>query len=76
MWRAFDNKPDLRPYVLEPARVSLTERNPATHKLAARSEKLDFSEADLIEDAELNDILYLGLQGRRAPAPLRSWFVQ
>ncbi len=76
MWRAFGNQADLRPYVLEPARVSLTERNPATHKLAARSAKLDFSEADLIEDSEMNDILYLGIQGRKAPAPLRSWFVQ
>jgi len=76
MWRAFQNEANLRPYVLEPARVSLTERNPATHKLAARSARLDFSEADLIEDVEMNDILYLGIQGRKAPAPLRSWFVQ
>ncbi len=76
MWRAFQSQPDLRPYTLEPARVSLTERNPASHRLAAQSAKLDFSEADLIEDAEMNDILYLGIQGRRAPAALRSWFVE
>jgi DNA-binding beta-propeller fold protein YncE len=75
MWFAFHPKPDLRPYVLEPARVSLTERNGEQHKLAARSEKLDFTEADRIEDEEMNDILYLGIQGRKAPAALRSWFV-
>ncbi len=75
MWKAFQAKPDLRPYAIEPARVSLTERNPAEHKLAARSAKLDLSEADLIDDDEMNDILYLGIQGRTAPAPLRSWFV-
>jgi DNA-binding beta-propeller fold protein YncE len=76
MWRAFQTKPDLRPYELEPARVSLTERNPANTKLAARSAKLDFEEADLNEDGEMNDILYLGIQGRPAPKPLRSWFIE
>jgi hypothetical protein len=76
MWNAFQAKPNLQPYVLEAPRVSLTERNPAEHKLAARSAKLDFSEADQIDDEEMNDILYLGIQGRRAPAALRSWFVR
>lgn len=76
MWRAFKNQPDLRPYELEPARVSLTERNPSNTKLAARSAKLDWSEADLNEDAEMNDILYLGIQSRPAPKPLRSWFIE
>ena len=75
MWNAFQAKPDLRPYDLEAPRVSLTERNPPEHKLAARSAKLDFSEADRIDDQEMNDILYLGMQGRKAPAALRSWFV-
>ena len=76
MWKAFQAKPDLRPYELEAARVSLTERNPERNKLAARSAKLDFTEADRIDDAEMNDILYLGIQGRRAPAALRSWFIE
>ncbi|OYW11804.1 MAG: hypothetical protein B7X34_02635 [Acidobacteriia bacterium 12-62-4] len=76
MWRAFQHEPDLRPYALEAARVSLTERNPANNRLAARSAKLDLREADLIDDAEMNDILYLGIQGRPAPATLRSWFVE
>jgi hypothetical protein len=76
MWNAFQSKPDLRPYELEAPRVSLTERNPPDHKLAARSARLDFSEADRIDDEEMNDILYLGIQGRRAPAALRSWFVE
>jgi len=76
MWKAFQSKPDLRPYVLAPAQVSLTERNPEQHKLAARSAKLDFSEADRIDDEDMNDILYLGIQGRRAPAALRSWFIE
>lgn len=57
MWRAFHKQPDLRPYELEAARVSLTERNPSNTKLAQRTAKLDFSEADLIEDAEMNEIL-------------------
>jgi DNA-binding beta-propeller fold protein YncE len=76
MWRAFGSVADVRPYQAERPRVSLTERNPGGTTLAARSAVLDFREADLIDDGELNDILYLGIQGRPAPAPVRSWFVE
>jgi len=74
MYTAFTSTPDLSPYQAEMPRVSLTERNPDRGALAARSLRLDFSEADRIDDAELNDILYLALQGRPAPPPVRSIF--
>ena len=76
MYTAFSSTPDLTPFTAEIPRVSLTEQNPPRGNLAARSLRLDFSEADRIDDQELNDILYLGIQGRPAPPPARSIFAQ
>jgi DNA-binding beta-propeller fold protein YncE len=72
----FQAKPDLRPYTSEKPRVSTTELNPPYSPTAARSRQIDFSQSDLAEDRELNDILYLAIQGRPAPAPVRSGFVR
>jgi hypothetical protein len=74
MYTAFVSKPDLTPFIAEKPRVSLTERNPGGTSLAARSARLDFSEADLIDDHELNEILWQGIKGVPSPAPRRSIF--
>jgi DNA-binding beta-propeller fold protein YncE len=72
----FQPKPDLAPYVAEKPRISLTERNPEKSPTAARSARLDFSEADRIDDNELNQILWIAIRGTDAPppAPVRSMF--
>jgi hypothetical protein len=74
MWNAFTAKPDTRPYVAEAARIPLDERNPALSATAARSARLDFSEADRIDDDELNDILWRAIRKSEPPAPVRSYF--
>ncbi len=74
MSAAFTGTPDLRPFIAEAPRVSLTERNPERSATAARSLKMDFSEADLIDDDELNDILWAAIRGTPPPAPVRSYF--
>lgn len=74
MHTLFQNEPDLRPYTNEPPRHSLTDLNPARSTTAARSLQLDFSGSDKADDDELNDILYLAIQGRPAPAPKRTLF--
>jgi len=74
MSASFTSKPDARPFTAEAPRVSLTERNPQRSATAARSLKMDFSEADLIDDDELNDILWLAIRGTPPPAPVRSYF--
>jgi len=71
---AFSNTADSRPYVAESPRISLTDRNPANSATAARSRRLDFDEADQIDDDELNDILWAAIKGTPAPAPMRSYF--
>jgi len=76
MYTVFQTTPDLRPYQAEKPRIPLNERNPGGTDLAARSARLDFSEADRIDDDELNRILWLGLRGTPPPAPVRSFFAR
>jgi YVTN family beta-propeller protein len=77
MHAAFQAAPELAPYTAEKPRVALDERNPAASPTAARSSRLDFSEEDLADDNELNDILWLAVRGSPAPpAPTRSYFAR
>jgi DNA-binding beta-propeller fold protein YncE len=73
---AFQAVPDVRPYTAEPPRIALGQRNPAMSPTAARSAKMDFDDADRIDDDELNDILWSAVRGNGAPspAPVRSVF--
>jgi DNA-binding beta-propeller fold protein YncE len=74
MWNAFSASPNAEPYSAEKPRIPLTDRNPATAAGARRSEQMDFSDADRIDDDELNDILWAALKGGEPPAPVRSYF--
>jgi YVTN family beta-propeller protein len=74
MSAAFQATPDLAPYVAEKPRVPLDQRNPKFSATAARSARLDFSDADRINDDELNDILWRAIKGAPAPPPARSFF--
>jgi hypothetical protein len=74
MFTAFTSKPDLTPFTAQAPAVSLTEHNPGATKLAARSARLDFSEADLIDDQDMNDILWRAMKSASAPPPRRSIF--
>jgi hypothetical protein len=71
---AFAATPSNTPYVAEKPRISLTERNPQNSPTAARSQKLDFSDADRADDDELNAILWLAIKKTDPPAPIRSYF--
>lgn len=74
MWTVFLTKPDARPYRAERPRVPLDERNPQSSPLAARSARLDLSEADRIDDDEMNQILWRALRGTEPPPPVRSYW--
>lgn len=74
MWTAFQPVADLRPYAAEAPRHPLNERNPKEAPTASRSAKLDFSDADRIDDDELNEILWRAIRKTEPPAPVRSFF--
>ncbi len=73
---AFASTPNPAPYAAESPRISLQERNLAQSATAARSAKLDFSDADRIDDDELNAILWRAIKGTDPPAPVRSFFAR
>ncbi|HTB12300.1 MAG TPA: alkaline phosphatase family protein [Bryobacteraceae bacterium] len=74
MAMAFASAPNMAPYEAEKPRISLTEKNPASTASAARSAKMDFSDADLADDDELNAVLWEAIKKTPAPVPVRSYF--
>ncbi|MBM3769261.1 MAG: hypothetical protein FJW32_28095, partial [Acidobacteria bacterium] len=76
MLGAFAAAPDFKPFEAEKPRVPLDTRNPANTALARRTAKMDFEEADEVDDDELNQILWLAVRGTEPPAPVRSIFGQ
>jgi YVTN family beta-propeller protein len=69
MFASFTDRPDLTPYLHEPARIDLNEVNAPTAYGAERSLKMDFDEYDRIDDFELNEILWRSIKGKDAPVP-------
>jgi YVTN family beta-propeller protein len=69
MFHSFTDKPNLAPYVHEPARIDLNATNSPLAYGAERSSKMDFSEYDKINDFELNEILWRAIKGIDAPLP-------
>jgi DNA-binding beta-propeller fold protein YncE len=74
MFGSFKLEPDATPYTAERPRISLTERNPAKGAGAVASAKMDFDEADEIDDNALNAILWRALKNNDVPPPMRSLF--
>jgi hypothetical protein len=74
MLNCFSKQPVLTAYQAEKPRISLEDRNPQNSPTAARSAKLDFSQEDLNDDDELNDILWRAIRHTEPPAPVRSLF--
>ncbi len=69
MFRSFSAKADLAAYKHEPARIDLNAKNDKLAYGAERSNKMDFSEYDRIDDFELNEILWHAVMGKNAPEP-------
>ena len=69
MFESFTNTADLTAYKHTPAEIDLNAKNDKMAYGAARSEKMDFSEYDKIDDFELNEILWHAVMGKDAPQP-------
>lgn len=72
MWAAFQAQPGPRPYDALPARVPLDEKNAVDAYGAARSMQLTLDEADTVDEAQYNEILWRAIKGRTAPLPPRN----
>ncbi|MBO0935509.1 bifunctional YncE family protein/alkaline phosphatase family protein [Fibrella sp. HMF5335] len=78
LFRSFTSTPDASPYRSVPSNINLDALNTAHTPSAKKSESLDFSDADRIDDNLFNEILWKGLRGEAAlvPAPRRGAFVR
>ena len=73
MCPSFDSVPNLAAYTNAEPRVNLFAKNPARGPDAEASLKLDFSEYDRVDPAEMSRILWKALKpGAVLPAPVRS----
>jgi YVTN family beta-propeller protein len=69
MYASFTDKADLTPYSHEEARIDLDVKNTRKSYGAERSRRMDFSDYDLADDFELNEILWRSIKGVDAPVP-------
>jgi len=69
MFNSFTDKLDPTPFKHTPAEIDLNAKNSPLAYGAARSNKMDFSEYDKIDDFELNEILWFAVMGKNAPQP-------
>jgi hypothetical protein len=69
MFASFTDQLDPTPYTAAPPRIDLNARNDRLAYGAERSQRMDFSEYDKIDDFELNEILWHAVKGPNAPLP-------
>jgi hypothetical protein len=69
MFASFTDKADLTPYTHVAAQIDLTVKNTKQAYGAERSSRMDFSDYDLVDDFELNEILWRSIKGADAPVP-------
>ncbi|HZS55476.1 MAG TPA: alkaline phosphatase family protein, partial [Bryobacteraceae bacterium] len=76
MFATFSRQPDTRPWNLIQPKTSLTDRNTTNAPGAQQSGRMDFSDADLIDDDELNAVLWRAVKHTDPPPPTRSAFAK
>ena len=76
MYNAFGPTPVLTPFEKKPARVSITELNKPGAPGQVASEAMNFEEADMTPEIELNQILWMSVRGAKAvmPPPVHAAF--
>jgi len=76
MSAAFQSAPDETPYTAEKPHIPLSDRNPANGPGTLASAHMNFAEADLNDEDELNDILWRAIRNDPPPPPVRSYFTR
>jgi DNA-binding beta-propeller fold protein YncE len=74
MFNTFSDTADTTPYDAIAPKVSLTDRNPGHTPEAAESAKMNFREADLVDDDDLTAVLWHGIKHTNPPPPTSSVF--
>jgi hypothetical protein len=69
MFESFTDVAVTTPYLHVGAKIDLNRKNGKDAFGAERSAKMDFSDYDLVDDFELNEILWKSIKGKDAPLP-------
>jgi YVTN family beta-propeller protein len=69
MLNSFTDKPNFTPYNAIKPKQSLTEVNPADGPMAAQSKTMNFSAPDLVDEQELNRMIWKSVKGANSPMP-------
>ena len=69
LWRCFDSSAIHPAFTSIPAQINLFEKNTAYNKWQKKSEKFDFSKEDLVNDQELNEVIWIACRGTATPCP-------
>jgi YVTN family beta-propeller protein len=77
MWRCFAKQPAKEGFAALKNRIDLNERNVAVNANSRRSEQLDLSKPDLINDLEFSRIVWQSVKGLQStmPTPRRAAFL-
>jgi len=78
MYRSFQTTAVATPFTSRPARISLDEVNGADAFGAAASMAMNFDEADMTPEYELNEIVWRSVKGKHSPMPppVRAAFIR
>ena len=78
LYAAFQQTPNAAPYVKVDAKIRLDEMNRADAPGAAASAAMNFDEADMTPEIELNEILWQSIfgPGARMPPPVHAAFIR
>jgi DNA-binding beta-propeller fold protein YncE len=76
MFGGFSQQANAQPYTAISPKVSITDRNPWNSPGASESMRMDFKDADLADDDELNDVLWRAIRHSDPPPPTRSAFAR
>jgi YVTN family beta-propeller protein len=69
LWRCLDNTPDHPPFEARSCLVNLDDKNIGENIWQKKSEMFDFNEADRINDAEFNEVIWKAVKGIESPCP-------
>ena len=76
MLGSFSHQPNDGTFTAIPPKVSTTDRNAANAVGGSDSARMDFSEADLVDDDELTAVVWRAIKHTNPPPPTRSAFAR
>jgi hypothetical protein len=69
IWRCMNKTADHPSFTVRPCLVNLDDKNLAENKWQKKSELFDFTREDMVNDAELNEVIWKAVRGLDSSCP-------